>query len=152
MQLRRWAWPRCSCGREISGGRSGEQSQVNDWQSWHMFTNQGLPLHPVVCWTSDCQRRAWTPRSNITLCWVATPITPLKLISINTKTQIPSLTHTRVFKSHTDLFLSLLSIVAMLTQWKSQVGSVLPCRSQSILGCLLLVSPSRAARKHLRCL
>lgn len=26
---------------------------MTDWQSWLLFVNHGLPLNPLVCWTSD---------------------------------------------------------------------------------------------------
>ena len=39
-----WAWSRCDCGRVRGGEGSGEQHQVSDWQSWHLFINRGLPL------------------------------------------------------------------------------------------------------------
>ena len=46
--------------RERGGEGSGEQRQVSDWQSWHLFTGGGLPLNPAVCWTlkGDMQGRA----------------------------------------------------------------------------------------------
>lgn len=37
--------------RERDGEGSEEQRQVSDWQSWHLFTDGGLPLNPAVCWT-----------------------------------------------------------------------------------------------------
>ena len=39
--------------REKGGEGSGEKRQVSDWLRWHLFTNQGLLLNSVVCWTSD---------------------------------------------------------------------------------------------------
>lgn len=35
------------------GEGSGEQCQVSNWPSWHLFTNHSLPLNTVACWTSD---------------------------------------------------------------------------------------------------
>lgn len=35
------------------GEGSGEQCQVSNWTSWHLFTNHSLPLNTVACWTSD---------------------------------------------------------------------------------------------------
>ena len=48
----RWAWSRGGSKGERGRERSGKQSQVSVWQSWHPVTNHSLPLNAVAGWTS----------------------------------------------------------------------------------------------------
>ena len=54
--------------RERGGERSGEQSQVSDWKSWHPVTDHSLPLNAVAAgprmaeawethWRADWEQR-----------------------------------------------------------------------------------------------